>query len=74
MSNSPFEVQLEQDKTYYWCSCGLSKKQPFCDGAHKTIEGKKSLPFQVDESEKRFLCNCKHTKTPPFCDGTHSAV
>lgn len=74
MSNSSFEVQLEQDKTYYWCSCGLSSKQPFCDGAHKAIEGKKSFPFQVNESEKRFLCNCKQTKTPPFCDGTHSAV
>lgn len=74
MIESPFEVQLEKDKTYYWCSCGLTKKPPFCDGAHKTIDGKKSMPFKVDENEKRFLCNCKNTKNPPFCDGGHTVL
>lgn len=74
MNQLPVEAHLEKDKTYYWCSCGLSKKQPFCDGAHKTIDGKKSMPFQVSENENRLLCNCKHTKNPPFCDGAHSSL
>lgn len=74
MSISPVVVELEKDKKYYWCSCGLSKNQPFCDGAHKAVpDGKKSFQFQALESEKRFICNCKNTKNPPYCDGSHSA-
>jgi len=67
---APFEVDLEEGKTYFWCTCGRSAKQPFCDGTHKGSEFK-SLPFVAEKSGKSWLCGCKHAKTSPFCDGTH---
>jgi len=69
---SPYKINLEQGKTYFWCSCGLSDKQPFCDGSHKK-EGKfKSVKFTATETKEVFFCGCKKTKNPPFCDGSHS--
>ncbi|KAI9361237.1 hypothetical protein DFJ73DRAFT_814512 [Zopfochytrium polystomum] len=67
---APFAVDLEPGKTYYWCACGKSKSQPFCDGSHK---GSSFSPkaFTVEEAKKYFLCGCKITETGPFCDGTH---
>jgi CDGSH-type Zn-finger protein len=56
--------------TYYWCACGLSAKQPFCDGAHKG-SGMGPLKFDVTEAGKKAMCNCKHSATKPFCDGAH---
>lgn len=56
--------------TYYWCSCGKSKKQPFCDGAHKGSEFT-PMPFDIEETKKVPLCNCKYTNDPPYCDGFH---
>lgn len=70
MSFSPAEVILEKDKAYFWCTCGLSSKQPFCDGAHKG-SGMKSLSFTSQEETTAYLCNCKLTKNPPYCDGSH---
>jgi CDGSH-type Zn-finger protein len=69
----PVKVELETGKTYAWCSCGNSKKQPFCDGSHK---GSEFVPkvFKAEETKTAFLCQCKHTKTPPFCDGTHKGL
>ncbi len=58
---------------YYWCACGYSKNQPFCDGSHEKT-GFAPVEFKV-EKEKRFaLCMCKHTKEKPFCDGTHRDI
>ena len=59
--------------TYYWCLCGESKKQPFCDGSHK---GSEFSPMKLDlkEQKKVALCNCKQTSNKPFCDGTHSKI
>jgi CDGSH-type Zn-finger protein len=56
--------------TYYWCTCGHSKNQPFCDGSHK---GTGFTPKQVviAEPKKVAWCACKHSKNAPFCDGTH---
>ena len=71
MKKSPYEVQLEADKIYHWCTCGLSLKQPFCDGAHKGTE-KKSLHFTESTSQTQYLCGCKQTKNPPYCDGSHN--
>ncbi len=69
----PIEIELEANKTVYWCSCGQSKNQPFCDGSHK---GSSFVPVELtpEKSEAVFLCLCKHTKNPPFCDGSHKKL
>jgi CDGSH-type Zn-finger protein len=59
--------------TYWWCACGLSEKQPFCDGHHKGTEFQ-PLKLVIAERQEVWLCQCKHTKTPPFCDGTHKTL
>lgn len=73
MAFQPIEVELEVGKTYYWCRCGKSNKQPFCDGSHKGT-GIEPLPFKVEEDKKYWLCVCKKTGNPPFCDGTHNKL
>lgn len=72
-SRSPFPVEVEAGKSYYWCRCGRSSKQPFCDGAHKGTEFA-PLKYTADQSKKIYLCGCKHTDNAPFCDGSHSTV
>lgn len=69
----PSKIELKEGKNYAWCSCGLSKRQPLCDGSH---QGTKMSPtiFKVEETKEYFLCNCKHTKDHPFCDGTHHKI
>jgi|TARA_Y100000590_G_scaffold345785_1_gene395673 CDGSH-type Zn-finger protein len=68
----PYKVKVEKGKTYSWCTCGLSQKQPFCDGSHRK-EGKfKSLKYLATDSKEIFFCGCKETKHQPFCDGSHS--
>ena len=56
--------------TYYWCACGRSKDQPFCDGSHKGT-GIEPVAFEITERRQVALCQCKRTANPPFCDGTH---
>lgn len=60
-------------KAYAWCSCGLSQKQPFCDGQH-TPTGMYPKNISFTEKQKVAWCMCKATNTPPFCDGTHKFV
>lgn len=70
----PYKVKVEKDKIYYWCSCGLSQKQPFCDGSHKK-EGKfRSVKYIADEGKDVFFCGCKMTNHKPLCDGSHSKL
>jgi CDGSH-type Zn-finger protein len=59
--------------TYYWCACGKSASQPFCDGSHKG-SGLAPVKFEVAEKQKVALCNCKHSGTKPFCDGAHKTL
>lgn len=66
----PIAVNVEGGKTYYWCSCGKSSNQPFCNGAHKDTSFT-PLAYKAEKDDTVYLCNCKQTKNPPFCDGTH---
>ena len=67
-------IKKELDKgTYYWCSCGLSKAQPFCDGSHQG-SAFSPLAFEVTEKKNVSLCCCKQSKQPPYCDGTHKLL
>ncbi len=70
---SPIAVELEAGKTVYWCSCGLSAKQPFCDGSHKG-SGLSPLAYTPEKSGTAYMCACKHTKNAPLCDGAHKAL
>ncbi|HNX79817.1 MAG TPA: CDGSH iron-sulfur domain-containing protein [Prolixibacteraceae bacterium] len=70
---APFAVQVEKGQKYFWCACGLSENQPFCDGHHKVTDFKPVL-FEPTESETKWLCGCKHSKNKPFCDGTHKSL
>ena len=68
----PYKVKVEKDKIYFWCACGVSKKQPFCDRSHRK-EGKfKLLKYLATESKEVFFCGCKMTSHQPLCDGSHS--
>jgi len=69
----PIKVELEEGKKYAWCTCGLSDRQPYCNGAHKGTEFR-PLVFVAEETKTAHLCQCKQTKNPPFCDGTHKTL
>jgi len=71
---NPYKARVEKGKTYFWCACGLSLKQPFCDGSHKKERKFKSLKYLAEESKEMYFCGCKTTKRPPFCDGSHSKL
>jgi CDGSH-type Zn-finger protein len=69
-ADRPFEVDVEKGRQYFWCSCGKSENQPFCDGSHKGSEFS-PVRFAPTESKKVFLCGCKLTASQPMCDGSH---
>jgi CDGSH-type Zn-finger protein len=66
----PYLVKVEAGKTYYWCSCGLSQNQPFCDGSHKPTDFV-PLAYVASESAEIAMCGCKRTSKEPLCDGSH---
>ena len=71
-AKSPAVLELEPG-AYWWCACGHSKNQPYCDGSHTTDAPDISpVEFTVEAKKTVALCQCKHTKKPPFCDGSHA--
>ena len=70
---SPIAVDVEAGKSYYWCSCGHSSSQPFCDGAHKGT-GFTPVKYEATESKKVYFCACKHSANPVTCDGSHAKL
>lgn len=70
---APYGVSVTEGQKIFWCSCGLSQNQPYCDGSHKGTE-MKPFHYVPETSGQVYLCGCKHTKNPPFCDGTHSQL
>ena len=71
--SKPIGVTLKKDQEYYWCACGQSKNQPFCDGSHRGTDFT-PVGFKAEEDGESWLCMCKHTANPPYCDGTHSRL
>jgi len=72
VAKMPAQVSLEPGM-HFWCSCGKSSKQPFCDGSHY---GSEFVPviFKLADKQEAWLCQCKQTKNPPYCDGTHKTL
>ncbi len=68
---TPFKVEVEEGKTYFWCACGKSARQPFCDGSHKdtAFTPKK---WTADKTGPAWLCGCKQSSNAPYCDGSHN--
>jgi CDGSH-type Zn-finger protein len=66
-------TKVEKDKKYFWCACGRSKEQPFCDGSHA---GTGILPvfYEAKQDGNVAFCGCKHTKNEPLCDGSHKGL
>ena len=70
---SPFAIDVTEGKSYFWCSCGRSSKQPFCDGSHKDT-GLEPVKYTADADKKVFFCGCKASDKSPLCDGSHSKL
>ncbi len=76
-AKSSFKVEVKKGQKYFWCSCGFSQNQPFCDGAHKAFKNEdgtsimKSVMFEAKEDGVVAFCGCKHSANGVVCDGTH---
>ena len=67
---SPYPVEVEAGKSYFWCACGKSAQQPFCDGSHKGSDFT-PVKYEATESKTVYFCGCKHAAQKPLCDGSH---
>jgi len=70
---APYAVQVEAGKTYWWCSCGKSASQPFCDGSHKG-SGFAPVEWTAPKNRTAYFCGCKQALNKPLCDGTHGKI
>jgi CDGSH-type Zn-finger protein len=71
--SKPLPTELNAGETYYWCQCGQSQNQPFCDGSHKG-SGFNPVPYTPEETATAYMCMCKRTGNAPLCDGTHASL
>lgn len=69
----PYPIDVEVGKSYFWCSCGKSKSQPFCDGSHQGSEFT-PVEYKATENKTVYFCGCKQTAKQPLCDGTHTSL
>ncbi|MBE9564611.1 MAG: CDGSH iron-sulfur domain-containing protein [Proteobacteria bacterium] len=69
----PFGVVVKKDQTYWWCACGLSKSQPFCDGSHKGTSFE-PIKYVADDNVMVAFCGCKQSRIKPYCDDSHIAI
>ena len=70
---SPYSADVEAGKSYWWCACGQSKRQPFCDGSHKTTAFT-PVEYKAGETKTVWFCGCKNTHAAPLCDGSHNTL
>ena len=70
---SPIPVEVEAGKSYFWCVCGRSEKQPFCDGSHQGTDFT-PMKWTAEETKRVFFCACKQTDGQPLCDGSHNKL
>lgn len=70
---APYAVKVESGRKYFWCACGRSQKQPFCDGSHSGT-GITPVMYQAEDSRDVWFCGCKSSSDKPFCDGTHATL
>jgi CDGSH-type Zn-finger protein len=71
---APYAVAVLAGKDYYWCACGQSKNQPFCDGSHKLAGEFSPLKFHATEDKTVYFCGCKQSAAAPLCNGTHKTL
>ena len=70
---APYAIDVEAGKSYYWCSCGKSAKQPFCDGSHQGTDFAPAA-YKAEKTGTVWFCGCKHSKKGALCDGAHKAL
>jgi CDGSH-type Zn-finger protein len=70
---APIAVEVVAGNSYWWCACGRSKTQPFCDGSHK-VTSFTPIEYKAEKSGKVFFCTCKRSSRKPTCDGTHKTL
>ena len=70
---APYPVEVSEGKSYFWCACGKSAKQPFCDGSHKG-SGLEPVKYTAAADRTVYFCGCKASDKAPMCDGTHNGL
>ena len=70
---APYPIEVDAGKIYWWCACGMSKKQPFCDGSHKG-SAFTPLEYKAKTTGTIYFCGCKHSGNGALCDGSHKKL